>query len=118
MRYHTCKSFLQKDPTQLLESFFNRLPDHQTGINRGSTCPTQLEREVNQISPAFQACMVDMASDPALMLNYKSAAADVPTIDLTGEKANIHYPPLRGNIARNPEDDLDAPTAEFGCSIH
>ena len=117
MRYHTCKSFLQKDPTQLLQSF-NTLPDHQTGINRGLTHPTQLDREVNQISQALQAQMVDMASDPAIMLNYKSEAADVPTIDLTGEEANIHYPPLRGNIAWDPEDDLDAPTAEYSCSIH
>ena len=62
--------------------------------------------------------MVDTASDPALMLNYKSEAADIPTIDLTGEEANIHYPPPKGNITYDPEDDLDTSTAAPGHSIH
>ena len=44
------ESFLQNGPTQLLQSFFNRLPDHQTDIERGSTHPTQLEMEVNHFS--------------------------------------------------------------------
>ena len=37
------ESFLQNGPTQLLKSFFDRLPDHQTDIKRGSTHPTHLE---------------------------------------------------------------------------
>ena len=37
------ESFLWNGPTQLLQSFFDRLPDHQTDIERGSTHPTQLE---------------------------------------------------------------------------
>ena len=62
--------------------------------------------------------MVEMASDPALMLNYKSEATDIPIINLTGEEATIHYAPLRGNIAQDPEDDLDASTTAPGHSIH
>ena len=44
-------------------------------------------------------------SDPALMLNFKSEVADIPTINLTGEEANIRYPPPRGNITWDAEDD-------------
>ena len=55
--------------------------------------------------------MINTALNPALMLNFKSEIKDIPTIDLTGEEAIIHYPPLRGNIAQDPEDNLDASTA-------
>ena len=44
------ESFLWNGPTQLLQSFFDRLPDHQTDIERGSTHPTQLEIEVDHFS--------------------------------------------------------------------
>ena len=44
------KSFLWNGPTQLLQSFFDRLPDHQTDIKSGSTCTTQLESEVDHFS--------------------------------------------------------------------
>ena len=62
--------------------------------------------------------MVNTASDPALMLNFKSKVTDIPTMDLTGEEAKINYPPPQGNIARDPEDDLDASTAALGSSNH
>ena len=62
--------------------------------------------------------MIDMALNPALMLNFQSMVADIPTIKLTGEEVNIHYPQPRGNIARDPGDDLGASTAAPGCSIH
>ena len=62
--------------------------------------------------------MINTALNPALMLNFKSEIKDIPTIDLTGEEAIIHYPPLRGNIAQDPEDNLDASTAAPGHSIH
>ena len=61
------ESFLQNGPTQLLQSFFNRLPDHQTDIERGSTHPTHLESEVDHFSKALQTCMVDATSNPALI---------------------------------------------------
>ena len=105
-------------PTHSLQSFFNRLPDHQIGIDRGSTHPTQLESEVDQISQALQTDMIDTASNPALMLNFKSVIASIPTIDLTGEEADIHYPPPRGNITQDPEDDYNASTAAPGHFIH
>ena len=112
------ESFMERDPTHLLQSFFNRLPAHQTGIDRSSTCPTQLESEVNQIRQDLQTHMIDTASNPALMLNFKSEVTSIPTINLTGEEANIHYPPPRGNIVWDPEDNLDAFTAAPGHSIH
>ena len=40
----------QNGPTQLLQSFFDRLTDHQTDIERGSTHPTQLETKVDPFS--------------------------------------------------------------------
>ena len=66
------ESFLQSGPTQLLQSFFDRLPNHQTDIERGLTHPTQMESEVNHFSKALQTHMVGVTSVPALMLNFKS----------------------------------------------
>ena len=101
------ESFLERGPTHLLQSFFDRLPDHQAGIDRGSTHPTQLKSEVDRISQALQTGMIDTASNPALMLNFKSEIAGVPTIDLAGEKADIHYPPLReGTLLRTLKTTL------------
>ena len=62
--------------------------------------------------------MVVVTSDPALMLDFKSEIKGVPTIDLTGEEALLHYPSLKGNITQDPEDDLDAPTRALGHSSH
>ena len=54
--------------------------------------------------------MVDVTSNPALMLDIKSGIKGIPTIDLTMEEVVLHYPPLKGNIAEDPEDDLDVST--------
>ena len=62
--------------------------------------------------------MVVVTSDPALMLNFKSEIEGIPTIDLTGEEAVLHYQPLKGNIAQDPNDDLDSPTTALGHSSH
>ena len=62
--------------------------------------------------------MVDTTSDPALMLNFKSEIRGIPTIDLTGEEAVLHYPPLRGNITQDLEDYIDAPTTAPNHSSH
>ena len=62
--------------------------------------------------------MINTASDPALMLNFKSEVADIPTIDLTGEEANIRYPPPRDNIARDPQDNMNASTVAPCHSNH
>ena len=62
--------------------------------------------------------MIDVTSDPALMLNFKNKIEAVPNIDLTGEEAVPHYPPLKGNITQDPKDDFDVPTTAFGHSSH
>ena len=62
--------------------------------------------------------MVDVTLDPVLMLNFTSEIKGIPTINLTGEEAVLHYLPLKGNIAQDPKDDLDAPTTAFGHSSH
>ena len=58
--------------------------------------------------------MVDATSDPALMLDFKSRIKGIPTIDLTRDEAVLCYPPLKDNIAQDPEDDLDEPTTALG----
>ena len=87
-------------------------------IERGSTHPTCLESEVDHFSKALQTCMVDVTSNPALMLDFKSRIKGIPTIDLTSEEVAPCYPPLKGNIAEDPEDDLDMPTTALGHSNH
>ena len=62
--------------------------------------------------------MMDATSDPALMFDFKSRIEGIPTIDLTGEGAALHYPPSKGNIAQDPKDNLDVPTTAFGHSSH
>ena len=44
------ESFLENGPAKLLQSFFDRLPDHHIDIERGSTHQTNLEMEVNHLS--------------------------------------------------------------------
>ena len=61
------ESFLKRGPTNLLQSFLDRLPDHQTNLDRGSTHPIKLETKVNQFGRTLQTCMVDVTSNPALM---------------------------------------------------
>ena len=61
--------------------------------------------------------MVDATSDPAFMLNFKSEIVGIP-INLTGEEAILHYPPLRGNITQDLKDNLDAATTAPGHSSH
>ena len=108
------ESFLQNGPTQLLQSFFDRLPDHQTDIERDSTCPTQLKMEVDHFSKVLQTHLVDATSDPALMLDFRCGIENVPTINLTREEAVLCYLLLKGNIDDDPEDDLEVPTAALG----
>ena len=62
--------------------------------------------------------MVDVTSNPALMQDFKSRIKGIPTIDLTIEEVVLHYLPLKGNIAEDPEDDLDVPTTAFGHSSY
>ena len=109
---------LWNGPAQLLQPFFDRLPDHQTDIERGSIHPTQLEMEVNHFSKVLQTYLVDVTSDPALMLDFRCGIKNIPTIDLTGEEAVLCYPLPKGNISDDPEDDLEVPTTAPGPSNH
>ena len=103
------KSFLENGPTELLQSFFERLPDHQIDIERGFTHPTDLEVEVNHFSRVLQTCLVDVIQTELLLKG-------IPTIDLTKDEVEVCYPPHQGNIAEDPEDDMEMPTAVPGPS--
>ena len=101
------ESFLDKDPSHLLQSFFDALPDHQVTIKKGSTVPTKLEVEVNNAATALQTGLTDICAGPTLMLNFKPTVIGVTTIDLTSDKVIIKYPPERGNIIAAQRDERD-----------
>ena len=52
------------------------------------------------------------------MLDFSCGIKSVPTINLTKDEVEVHYPPLKGNIADNPEDKLEMPTTAPGPSNH
>ena len=62
--------------------------------------------------------MVDVTSNPAFMLDFKSGIKGIPTIDLTTEEVALHYQPLKGNIAQDPEDNLYVHTTAFDHCSH
>ena len=105
------ESFMERGPNDLVQSLFDRLPDHQMNLDRGLTWPTDLGKKVDQTVRNLQTCMVDTTSDPTLMLNFKSEVHDITIIDLTGDEAVIRYPPLRGYITEDPQDDTNTSTA-------
>ena len=109
------ESFLWNGPTHFLQSFFDRLLDHQT---EGFTHPTQIEMEVDHFRKVLQACLVDVTSNPSLMLDFSCGIKGVPTIDLTKDKAVVRYLLLKGNIADYPEDNLEMTTTAPGPSNH
>ena len=104
------ESFLQDGPTKLLQSFFDRLPDHQIDIERGSTHPTELEMEVDHFSKVLQTHLVDVTANPTLMLDFSCGIEGILAIDLTKNEVEVCYLPPKGNIADNPEDDIERPT--------
>ena len=108
------ESFLKNGPAKLLQSFFDRLPDHQIDIERGSTHPTDLEMEVNHFSRVLQTHLVDVTSNPTLMLDFNCGVKGIPMIDLTKDEVKVCYLPHQGNIAEDPEDDIKMPTAAPG----
>ena len=105
------ESSLENGPAKLLQSFCDRLPDHQIDIERGSTHLTDLEMEVNHFSSVLGTHLVDITSNPTLMLNFDCGVEGVPTIDLTQDEIEVCYLPHKGNIAEDPEDDMEMPTA-------
>ena len=52
------------------------------------------------------------------MLDFSCGIKCIPTIDLTIDEVEVHYLLLKGNIADDPEDDLEMPTTAPGPSNH
>ena len=52
------------------------------------------------------------------MLDFNCGVRGIPTIDLTKDEVEVHYPLHKGNIAEDPEDDMEMPTAASGPSAH
>ena len=67
--------------------------------------------EVNHFSSVLQTHLVDVTLNPTLMLNFDCGVEGVPTINLTKDEIKVHYPLHKGNIAEDPEDDMEMPTA-------
>ena len=57
------ESYLSGGPYQLLQSFFNGLPDSQAHLTRGSRQPTELEEVVITFKAALQTCTTDATAD-------------------------------------------------------
>ena len=65
--------------------------------------------EVDYFSKALQTCLVDVTSNQTLMLDFSCGIEGVPTTDLTKDEVEMHYLPLKGNIAYDPEMPATAP---------
>ena len=52
------------------------------------------------------------------MLDFSCGIKGVPTINLTKDEVEVHYPPPKGNIADDPEDDIEMPKTTPGPSNH
>ena len=74
--------------------------------------------EVDHFSKVLQTCPVDVTANPTLMLDFSCGIKGIQTINLTKDEVEVHYPLLRGNIADNPEDDLEMPTTASGPLNH
>ena len=95
-----------------------RLPDHQINLERGWTHLTELKMEVTHFSSVLRTHLVDVTSNPTLMLNFDCGVESVPTIDLTKDEIKVCYPPRMGNIAKDLEDDMEISTAVPNPSTH
>ena len=112
------ESFLENGPTKLLQSFFNKFSGHQFDIERGFTYPTDLEMEAKHFSRVLQTHLVDVTSNPTLMLDFNCGVKGIPTINLTKDEVEVHHLPHQGNIAEDPEDDIKMPIATPGSLTH
>ena len=68
--------------------------------------------EVDHFSKVLQTHLVDVTANPTLMLDFSCGIEGIPTINLT--KVEVHYPPLKGNIADDPGEDIEMPTTAPG----
>ena len=53
-----------------------------------------------------------------LMLDFNCGVEGVPMINLTKDEVKVHYMLHKGNIAEDPEDDMEIPTAAPGPSTN
>ena len=74
--------------------------------------------EVNQFSRVLGTHLVDVTSNLTLMLDLNCGIKGVLTIDLTKDEVEAHYLPQKGNIADDPEDDMEMSTTAPGPSTH
>ena len=103
------ESFLQNSPSQLLLDFYSALPDHQINIHQESIALSCLKVEVDNAAAALKTWMVNVCSNPALMLNFTLSVQGVTYIDLTQEEDTVKMPPFKGNITSAWKDDTDHP---------
>ena len=57
-----------------------------------------------------------MTSNPAVMLDFNCGVEDIPMINLTKNEVEVRYLLPQGNIAEDPEDDIEMSTAAPGPS--
>ena len=100
----------------MLQTFFDRLPDHQADLTKGSSYPTQVEQEGDDYVRALRICMADTCANPTIMYSFMSAITDVPSIDLTTETPTVNYPQMHGNIAGDNEDNIITSTVVLSYS--
>ena len=74
--------------------------------------------EVNHFSKVLQTRLVDVTANLTLMLDFSCGIKGVPTINLTKDQVEVHYLPLKGNIADDPEDNIEMPTTAPRPSNH
>ena len=72
--------------------------------------------EVDHFSKVLSTCLVDVTALPNLMLDFNCGIKGVPTINITNSEVKVYYPPLKGNIADDPEDNIEMPTTAPGPS--
>ena len=106
------ESFLQGGPSKLLLDFYSFLPDHQINIPRRSTALSSFKAEVDNTAASLKAQMVDVYSNPALMLNFTPSIPGVAYVDLT-QQVMLNFTPSIPGVAYfdlTQEVDLSAPT--------
>ena len=68
---------------------------------------SRFEVKVNNAAAVLKTQMVNVCSNPALMLNFKPSTQGVTCIDLTREDDTIKMPPFKENITPAQEDYAD-----------
>ena len=73
----------------MLQTFFDKLPDHQIDIPKGSSFPMDVEKEVDLVVKALKIWMSDTCKDPTIMYNFKGTIPDVRSINLMSETNSL-----------------------------